>query len=296
VNPVDVQIPVHVRDGDAVKPTETPNSGRFRYSPLRSHRYNRAGPRFVASPLDPRAPRPSISRRAAILGGSCRTGYFQMNRWMLSIACVSAMTVTACHKKPADPAGANEAAANVATPAVAAPSAEVAVEPVAAPAAPFDMGKVAVSTVKLGSFPYLSLPTGYEPRSEKTLDIARYPVWVGDHFQWVEGKVYDAGIHNAEGKDYSRYELQKNIEALVALAGGVKIAEGNVPDESQKTIQDARQTFDDSVSSIGSQPVETFLIHQKDRDIWIQFTTTDGYGAWGIVEAKPFVATAKLLP
>jgi OOP family OmpA-OmpF porin len=222
-----------------------------------------------------------------------------MKRWMLSIACVSAMTVTACHKKPADPAGANEAAVNAATPVAEAPPVDATAEPanaVAAPAAPFDMSKVAVSTVKLGSFPYLSLPTGYAPRSEKTLDIARYPVWVGDHFQWVEGKVYDAGIHNAEGKDYSRYELQKNVEALVALAGGAKIAEGKVSDENQKAIQDARQTFDDSVSSIGSEPVETFLIHQKDRDIWIQFTTTDGYGAWGIVEAKPFVATAKLLP
>ncbi|WP_404338782.1 hypothetical protein AB2M62_06880 [Sphingomonas sp. MMS12-HWE2-04] len=163
------------------------------------------------------------------------------------------------------------------------------------PAAPFDMAKVPVSNVQLGAFPYLALPNGYKPGSEKTLEISRYPVLVGDHFQWVEGKVYDASISNIDGKDFSLYELQKNIETLVTQAGGTKVYEGKPTSETLEAIKDARQAFDDSVNGLGGGTVQVYLIHQQNRDIWIQMVANDSYGAWGIVEAKPFQASAKLI-
>jgi outer membrane protein OmpA-like peptidoglycan-associated protein len=214
---------------------------------------------------------------------------------MLPLALSGALALTACHKRPeaANTAAPLAAAGNTTAPAPAAPSPTAAA---ATPGAPFDVSKIPVSTVALGAFPYLSLPTGYEARSAKTLDIARYPVWLGDRVQWIEGKVYDAGITNVSGKDYSEYELQKNIEALVQQAGGVKITESKPSDEAVDAMSDARQTFDDSVAMMGGHIIHTFLIHQKDRDIWVEYISTDAYGAWAVIEAKPFVPTAKLLP
>jgi hypothetical protein len=222
-----------------------------------------------------------------------------MNGRMMSLACVGALLLAGCGKKHAETAtnetASTEAATTNATeapPAASPPASEAA----PAAAAPFDKSKIPVSAVALGAFPYLSLPAGYTPSSEKTLDMARYPVWVGDHFEWVEGKVYDARISSAEGKDYSAYEMRRNIEALVEQAGGVKITDKAPSSEAMKQVDKDRVTFDDSINEIASDTIETFLIHQKDRDIWVQFVSTDSHGSWGIVEAKPFVPSAKLLP
>lgn len=213
---------------------------------------------------------------------------------MISVAVMGALLLAGCHKKAAEPAT-NEAASAPAPDAPQTETAGAAAGP-ATPAAAFDKSKVPVSAVALGAFPYLSLPAGYAASSEKTLDMARYPVWAGDHFEWVEGKVYDARITSAEGKDYSSYEIRRNIEALVEQAGGVKIADKPPTGEAMDAVEKERQTFDDSINDLGSDVVETFLIHQKDRDVWIQFSSSDSHGAWGIVEAKPFVPTARLLP
>jgi OOP family OmpA-OmpF porin len=216
--------------------------------------------------------------------------------WVLPAACAGALLMSGCHKKDdAANSSATAEATATATPeaAEASPTASPTATP--APAAPFDMAKIPVSEVQLGAFPYLSLPAGYKPRGEKTLEISRYPVLVGDHFQWVEGKVYDAGITNDQGKDFSLYELQKNIETLIAQTGGTKVYEGKPTSETLEAVKDARQAFDDSVSDLGSGTVQVYLIHQQGRDIWVQMVANDSYGAWGIVEAKPFEASAKLI-
>jgi hypothetical protein len=228
-----------------------------------------------------------------------RTGETKVNKaWVLPAACAGALLMSACHKKDA---AANDTAAaetNVTASAVeaATPTPTPAASPSAAAAAPFDLSKVPVSTAQLGAFPYLSLPAGYKPRSEKTLDISRYPVLVGDHFQWVEGKVYDAGITDAPGKDFSLYELQKNIEVLVAQAGGVKVYEGKPTSETLEAVKEARSAFSNSISDLGGGTVQVYLIHQQNRDVWVQLVANDSYADWGIVEAKPFEASAKLLP
>lgn len=217
-----------------------------------------------------------------------------MNGRLISMACIGAMLVAGCSKKPND--AATTETANAAAPAANAESGAPATPANSAAAPAFDKSKVPVSTAALGAFPYLSLPDGYTAASPKTFDMARYPVWVGDHFEWVEGKVYDARINSAEGKTYSSYEMQKNIEALVEQAGGVKITDTPPSAQAMDEVDKERSTFINSVNELSGGVAETFLIHQKDRDIWIQFASNDNNGGWAIIEAKPFVPTAKLLP
>lgn len=215
---------------------------------------------------------------------------------------VASLSLVACHKKPAaDPAASTTTSAEVSTPV--APSAPLAAPaPGSAPAAPavpapFDKASVPVSTVKLGAFPYLSLPAGYVADPGNTLDVVRFPFWLGDHFEWVEGKAYLGRIVPGEKKEFSKYELQRNIEALVEQAGGKKLAEAKIPgDALDKLGNDAKQGLSTGLGDIYNDAAAVYLIHQADRDIWIHFTANTAQGNWAIVEAKPFVPTAKLLP
>lgn len=217
----------------------------------------------------------------------------------LLLSCV--LATAACHKKAgdnqasADAAMINETAVTSPTPETAPANGQQA--GTATPAARFDMSSVPVSTVKLGSFPYLSLPDGYEPGGASTLDIAKVPYWVGDHFEWIEGKVYQSNINVKTGKDFSGYEVKRNIEALVQQAGGKQVFEGKIPnDATDKLPQDVKQSLNTGLGGMYSDVVDVYLIHQADKDIWVQLSGNTAGGAWAITESKPFTPTAKLLP
>lgn len=224
---------------------------------------------------------------------------------LVPLVVCAALAASGCHKKPATetsetktvtaataPETTSPAAATSAAPAPAAAAAG----PAPAPVGTFDTGKASVSAVKLGAFPYLSLPDGYKAASPETLDLTRFPVWVGDHFVWVAGKVYQTRIEPVQGKSYSKYEVQQNIESLIAQAGGKKIAEVQLPSDMRSKLDpDARQV-DTGLGDIISNPVVTFLIHQADKDIWVHFTSGTQSGSLAVIETKAFVPTAKLLP
>jgi outer membrane protein OmpA-like peptidoglycan-associated protein len=214
---------------------------------------------------------------------------------------VLAIATTACHKKAGDnQANADAAVANESASASAAPEATTSDNQAASttnPTTKFDMSSVPVSNVKLGSFPYLSLPDGYEAAGASTLDIAKVPYWVGDHFEWIEGKVYQSNINVKTGKDFSGYEVKRNIEALVQQAGGKQVFEGKIPsDATDKLPQDVKQSLNTGLGGMYSDMVDIYLIHQADKDIWVQVSSNTAGGAWAITESKPFAPTAKLLP
>jgi len=214
---------------------------------------------------------------------------------MLALAISSA----ACQKKESEGATSPEVSATNDT-------APVAATPETAPATnqnstteastKFDMSSVPVSKVVLGSFPYLSLPDGYEAGNAKTLEIAKVPYWVGDHFEWIEGKIYQSSIGGKTGKDFSAYEVKRNVEALMQQAGGKLIFEGKIPSEAiEKLPEDVRQSFNTGLGGWYSDPVNIYLIHQADKDIWVQLSTNTAGGSWAVTESKPFTPTAKLL-
>ena len=227
-----------------------------------------------------------------------------MNRFVVPMIVSAALTLSACHKKPAPDTMApttNTASAEQAPPVdnAASPAATPLPSPApnaGAPVGSYDTGKAPLSAVKLGTFPYLALPTGYVAESAQTLDLARFPVWVGDHFVWVEGKVYQSRIATGEGKTYSKYELQRNIEDEIAQAGGKKVAETQLPSEMREKLDPDAQQVSTGLGDIIQYPAVTFLIHRADKDIWLHFCSGTAGGSWAVIETKPFVPTAKLLP
>ena len=219
-----------------------------------------------------------------------------MNRFAIPMVVSAALAVSACHKKATEETA---QAPNAPIAATVEPSPAPAAVPTGdgpAPVGTYDTSKAPVSAVKLGAFPYLSLPTGYTEGSAETLDLARFPLWVGDHFVWIEGKVHQARIGTAEGKTFSKYELQRNIEDLVQQAGGKKIAETQLPSSMREKLNPDAQQVDTGLGDIIQYPAVTFLIHRADKDIWVHFNSGTNGGAWAVVETQPFVSSAKLLP
>lgn len=179
----------------------------------------------------------------------------------------------------------------------AAPAAAATPAAAASPAA-FSIDSVPVTNVALGSFPYFSLPDGYQVMNKPvTLDFGHFPFWTGKAFHYVEGKVYQASIEAGDDKTYSSFELKKNIAAELQQAGATQIADGKIPSDLSHGLPDEIAVgMIDGLGDIYNDPTETWVIHRPDRQIWVHFTTNSASGAWTIVESKPFVPTAKLLP
>lgn len=167
----------------------------------------------------------------------------------------------------------------------------------AAPKA-FALDSVPVSDAPLGRFPYFALPDGYQPLNPpETREFGHFPFWTGTALHDVEGRVFLSLIGPREGKTYASYELRKNIEAVLTQAGGRKIADGRIPDAVTETLpEDIRVGMYEGLGNVYGAPVQTWVIRRPDRQIWVHFVPDSNGAAWTILETKPFVQTAALLP
>lgn len=164
----------------------------------------------------------------------------------------------------------------------------------------FNPDEVPVSDAPLGEFPYFSLPAGYTttPELSSTADMARFPFWVGDRYLEVEGRIYQANIRAEAGKSFSTLEVEQNVEHVIQAAGGVKVAEGEIPRgaSAERLTRTFRQEYANGLCW-PSEPVRTYFVRRTDANIWIHACTYGGIGAaWVIAETASVEPTASLLP
>ncbi|WP_248642839.1 OmpA family protein [Thermomonas fusca] len=162
----------------------------------------------------------------------------------------------------------------------------------------FDISSVPLSTVALGDFPYLTLPAGYVGNGDaETKRIARFPFWVKGRAHWVEGRFYLVNVYPEKEGDYNPYELRKNLEALVAQMGGVKLSEEKIPYDIIKSWGDEiTMGFLKGLGDIYNVPASTYVVRRDDGNIWIHFAQDTAQGGLIVGQEKAFVATAQLLP
>lgn len=160
--------------------------------------------------------------------------------------------------------------------------------PAAAATAAFDITKIPVSDKPLGAFPYITLPAGYVDGGGQTQDLARFPFWTGTAFEPVEGKIYQAGIQPAEGKTFSKLELQRGLEGQILALGGVKVTESQIPTAASDTLtDDVKVGMIEGLGDIYNDPTVTYVIRRADRNIWVHFTPSMYGAAWTIAETEP---------
>lgn len=180
------------------------------------------------------------------------------------------------------------------------PAAETPATAAAAPAAKtFDINSVPVSDKPLGAFPYFSLPEGYKNwENNKVVDYDQFYIWTGDHFERPEGKIFWNRITANEGKSFSQLEVTRSLGELIVAAGGVKVHEGKVPQDSVSVIDENRKLkYLSGWGFIGFEPTTVYLIRRQDKNIWVQITPADDAASlgWAVVETKAFVQTASLI-
>jgi outer membrane protein OmpA-like peptidoglycan-associated protein len=163
--------------------------------------------------------------------------------------------------------------------------------------AAFDIDSVPVSMVPLGAFPFITLPDGYEPINEQTLNIARVPFWTGDRLENIEGKAYMATIQEQQGHTYSDLELERNIQHVVEQAGGVLVTDSAIaPDVLAGVSRDVRKNLVDGWGDVYNNPAQTYVIRNGDKTVWLHLCSDSAGAGLIIVEAKAFEPTASLLP
>jgi len=165
---------------------------------------------------------------------------------------------------------------------------------------PFDIDSVPPSTAALGELPFFSLPEGYAPVNlPSQRAFARFPFRLGDGLHWVEGASWNSlvGIDRARrgDKEYSARELRRNLEAVLEQAGAQKVFEGSLNRDlyyGPQLENEIGQGFIDGVNMSGDVPTTVHVIHQADRNIWVQLSTDSRSAGLVVVEERPFAATA----
>lgn len=233
-------------------------------------------------------------------------------RLLLSVS--SAIALAACSQETATVSNQAASAASGAVPAASAPaaaSAPVAITAaVTAPAQVFNIESLPVSTVPLGQFPYFSLPENYKSHGsgkDAVREYARFPFFVGDRIELVEGKMYSTGFAYYVGtekmaKKFSPFEVEKNLDSVVAQLGGTKVWGGKVPDSVRGIWKETFEKVFSDAYAYGAgfdEPVFTYVIRRNDGNIWVYYTNKPSYydsdGYLVVVQEKGFAATAKIL-
>ncbi|WP_157134737.1 OmpA family protein [Sphingomonas sp. PAMC 26605] len=171
--------------------------------------------------------------------------------------------------------------------------------PAAAPMpADFSIDNVPISNAPLGKFPFFGWPANYAPQNTpKEVGFGHFPFWTGKAFNDIEGQTFMVTLDAAPNKQFSSYELQKNMQTLFQQAGAVKVFEGKIPYDTLKALPDTvRSEISPGLGDAYNDPVETWVIHRPHDAIWINYSTNTAQGAFAVVQTKPFVPTAVLLP
>lgn len=154
---------------------------------------------------------------------------------------------------------------------------------------PFPLDKLPVSSADIGSFPYITLPDGYEWGNDgkgETRDRDHFPFWTGSMVEDVQGKLFMAAILTKMTKAFVQEEFEAHIEALVARLGGVKITKSNIPSTvTQAWGEDIAVDKSAGLGDVYNRPAETFVIRRANRAIWVHFTTDNAGGSVAVVEA-----------
>ncbi len=187
-------------------------------------------------------------------------------------------------------------------PAAQAPSEPPAATPAAPDAKAFDINTIAVSDKPLPAWPYVALPAGYEfdhadEPAKRSKDLARVAVWTGGQLLWVEGRVFDDQIDNADGKTYSKFEVRKNVQQAVEALGGVRVGERSFDQATYKANEKDLEDFRQEFSSIRDaywydNDADTYVIRRADKVIWVVFQSSNSQGALMVAEGPLPVAPA----
>lgn len=180
-------------------------------------------------------------------------------------------------------------------------SAEGAQPAEAAPAAQgFDINTVAVSDAPLGAFPFIQLPQGYQAIKVIEKRFERFPFYTGDRVEWVEGQIWSAGLRHADSDLYAPMEVQANLDAVMATAGAQQVFRGQIPGAMHDVVKAENSALAGEYyfgyRAWYSPRYTSWVINRGDHQIWVQSGSDNTSGGLVVMQTRPAVITAALLP
>ena len=148
------------------------------------------------------------------------------------------------------------------------------------------------------AFPWLSPPEGYGG-STRQRDFDMYPFWTGSDFEEVEGKAWIARVNADQRKTHSMYELRRNLEAVMAQAGGVLVFDGRIPKQAADRYgNDLKRAYlDGTATNWHAYDSMVYRVDRADgRQVWVHARLEYSSAGWVVMEREGFVQTAALLP
>ncbi|MCL7714652.1 OmpA family protein [Stenotrophomonas sp. CPCC 101365] len=148
-------------------------------------------------------------------------------------------------------------------------------------------------------FPHLSLPAGYRERNApRQRDFDRFPFWTGERFEQVEGRTWAIDFDKGE-REHSMHEVRRNLEAMMAAAGGHKVFEGRIPrDQAEALPQTLQAAYGDAAGYNWHD--HDLLVYRAalpdGREVWVHARLQYLSAGWVVAERSGFVQTAALLP
>ncbi len=197
-------------------------------------------------------------------------------RLLLALALAGSLSACGSKDKTADQTAQTAAPATMPTDAAAPAAAPAAATTPAA--ATFDIATVPISTAALGAFPYVGRLQGYKinvPSDSVDFEFDRQYAYDGHNLVPVEGHVLRREyVAVNDQKKTSVLMMQRNYESLIKALGGVKVSSGNLPSEAVERLGDGEYNKHSGNMAAGYQ-ADTYVIHQKDKEIWVQLRPDD---------------------
>jgi|GEM_PF-1688377 len=162
----------------------------------------------------------------------------------------------------------------------------------------FDLSAVPVSTADLGAFPYLAPLPGYEVNTSnsESFDFERAYVYDGTSIIAVEGKVSRRLLEPAaDTKKASDLMIQRNYEELLKKLGAMKVSDTQVPKEAVDKIGSEEYYKHNGKIDGQNAPAYTYVIRQKDKEVWVQLGLESGSYRLNVTERAPMAQQATTL-
>jgi outer membrane protein OmpA-like peptidoglycan-associated protein len=148
-------------------------------------------------------------------------------------------------------------------------------------------------------FPHLSLPAGYDGGNRpKARDFDMYPFWTGSGFEEVEGRTHAVQV-KAGGNANSMHEVRRNLEAMMAEAGGTRVFAGRIPKAASERIPTEQKRFYSDATSYSWHDYDS-LVYRVDlpdgREVWVHARLDYLNAGWVVAVREGLAQTAALLP
>ncbi|WBA40680.1 hypothetical protein [Hymenobacter canadensis] len=210
-------------------------------------------------------------------------------RLVASCALLSLLASCGAKDNAEETTAAETTTATTTTETAAAPEAAPETAAPTAPAATFDISTVPVSSANLGQYPYLSGLKDYKVNTSNSeaYEFELAYIFDGQNLVPVEGKVSQRLFDpNDSDQKASELMISRNYAALLQDLSATKVSSAKVPREIIDKVG-SEEAYKHGKWSLSTDHVtDTYLIRQKDKEVWVQVTPLGSDGSYNITVAE----------